>query len=69
MALLRITKRNYSYSTGKLLVFFFIIISIYLEDRNVIARFDEIPSTTLQSLDIKETVYTKAIKNYKGKQH
>ena len=29
------------------------------------ARFDEIPSMTL--LDIKETVYTKAIKNYKGK--
>ena len=29
------------------------------------ARFDEIPSMTLQ--DIKETVYTKAIKNYKGK--
>ena len=39
--------------------------SIYLEDRNVFARFDEIPSLTLQ--DIKETVYTKAIKNYKGK--
>ena len=29
------------------------------------ARFDEIPSITLK--DIKETVYTKAIKNYKGK--
>ena len=29
----------------------------------MIARFDEIPSMTL--LDIKETVYTKAIKNYK----
>ena len=28
-------------------------------------RFDEIPSMTLE--DIKETVYTKAIKNYKGK--
>ena len=29
------------------------------------ARFGEIPLMTLQ--DIKETVYTKAIKNYKGK--
>ena len=29
------------------------------------ARLDEIPFMTLQ--DIKETVYTKAIKNYKGK--
>ena len=29
------------------------------------ARFDEIPSITFY--DIKETVYTKAIKNYKGK--
>ena len=29
------------------------------------ARSDEIPSMTLQ--DIKETVNTKAIKNYKGK--
>ena len=28
------------------------------------AKFDEIPSRTLE--DIKETVYTKAIKNYKG---
>ena len=28
------------------------------------ARFDEIPSITLK--DIKETVYTKAIKNTKG---
>ena len=37
-----------------------LVISIYIEDRNVIARFDE-------TLDIKETVYTKAIKNYKGK--
>ena len=33
------------------------IISICLEDRNVFARFDEIPSMTLY--DIKETVYTK----------
>ena len=44
----------------------FIIISICLEDRNVFTRFDEIPLMTLK--DIKETVYTKAIKNYKGKQ-
>ena len=29
------------------------------------ARFDGIPSMTLK--DIKETVYTKVIKNYKGK--
>ena len=29
------------------------------------ARFDEIPSKTLK--DNKETVYIKAIKNYKGK--
>ena len=29
------------------------------------ARFDEIPSMNL--LDIKETICTKAIKNYKGK--
>ena len=42
-----------------------LIISICLEDRNVFARFDETPSMTLQ--DIKESVYTKAIKNYKGK--
>ena len=40
------------------------MISIRLEDRNVFARFDEITSITL--LDIKKTVYTKAIKNYKG---
>ena len=42
-----------------------VIISICLEDRNVLARFDEIPSMTLK--DNKETVYIKAIKNYKGK--
>ena len=41
------------------------LVSTCLEDRNVFARFDEIPSMTLY--DIKETVYTKAIKNYKGK--
>ena len=40
------------------------LVSICLEDRNVFARFDEIPSMTLY--DIKETVYTKSIKNYKG---
>ena len=33
------------------------ILSICLEDRDVFARFDEIPSMNLQ--DIKETVYTK----------
>ena len=38
---------------------------ICLEDRNVFSRFDEVPSITLK--DIKETVYTKTIKNYKGK--
>ena len=43
----------------------FFIIYIILEDRNVFARFDEIPSLTLK--DIKETVYIKAIKNYKEK--
>ena len=32
---------------------------------NVLAKFDEIPSMTLK--DFKESVYTKAIKNYKGK--
>ena len=42
-----------------------LLIIICLEDRNVFARFDEIQSMTLY--DIKETVYTKAIKNYKGK--
>ena len=42
-----------------------VIISICLVDRNVFAMFDEIPSMTLY--DIKETIYTKAIKNYKGK--
>ena len=41
------------------------IIHICLENRNVFARFDKIPSITLK--DIKKTVYTKAIKNYKGK--
>ena len=41
------------------------IVSICLENRHVFARFDEISSMTLK--DIKETVYTKAIKNYKGK--
>ena len=41
-----------------------ITISIHLEDRNVFARFDEISYITQ---DIKETVYKKAIKNYKGK--
>ena len=41
------------------------IIHFCLEDRNVFTRFDKIPSITLK--DIKETVYTKAIKNYKGK--
>ena len=42
-------------------------ISICLEHRNVFKRFDEMPSMTLFNLDIKETVYTKAIKNYKWK--
>ena len=41
------------------------LVSICHEDRNVFTRFDQIPSMTLY--DIKETVYTKAIKNYKGK--
>ena len=41
-----------------------LLISICPEDRNVFARFDEISSMTL---DINETVFTKAIKNYKGK--
>ena len=49
--------------TGPLVLWF--VISYCLEDRNVFARFDEIPSMTLY--DIKKTVYTKAIKNYKGK--
>ena len=44
---------------------YFFIISICLEEKNVIARFDEIPSMNLK--DIKENVYRKAIKNYKGK--
>ena len=60
---LRITKGNNSNSIGPLPLIF--IISICHEDRNVFARFDQIPSMTLY--DIKETVYTKAIKNYKGK--
>ena len=59
---LRITKGNKSNSIGPYPLIFFII-SICLEDRNVFAKFDEIPSMTL--FDIKETVYTKAIKNYK----
>ena len=41
------------------------IISICLEYRNVFTMLGEIPSVTL--LDIKETDYTKTIKNYKGK--
>ena len=63
VALLRITKGNNSNSIGPKLLGF--IISICLEDRNVFARFDEIPSMTLK--DNKETVYIKVIKNYKGK--
>ena len=43
----------------------FIVIRICLEDRDVFARFEEIPSITLY--DINETVYTNAIPNYKGK--
>ena len=61
---LRITKGDNSNSIGPLGSKVFII-CICLEDRNVFARFDEIPSMTLQ--DIQETVYTKAIQNYKGK--
>ena len=61
--LLRITKGNNSNSIGPYSLFF--IISICLENRNVFARFDEIPS--MSHLDIKETVYAKTIKNYKGK--
>ena len=41
------------------------MISICLEDRNVFARFDEIPSMILS--DVKELVSTKDFKNYKGK--
>ena len=63
MVLLRITKRNYSNSIGPYLLGF--NLSICLEDRNVFARFDEIASLTFYN--IKETVHTKAIKNYKGK--
>ena len=44
---------------------YFFISSICHVHINVFARFDEIPSMTL--LGIQETVYTKAIKNYKGK--
>ena len=62
MKLLRITKENNSALTPSSKVF---IIGICLEDRNVYAKFDEILSLTLS--DIKETVYTKAIKKYKGK--
>ena len=50
---LRITKGNNSNSIGSYPLIF--IISICLEDRNVFARFNEIPSMTLQ--DTKETVY------------
>ena len=60
--LLRITKGNNSNSIGPYSLI--LIISICLEDRNVFARFDEIPSTTL--LDIKETVYTKSLRITKG---
>ena len=60
---LKITKGNNSNSIGPKPLFF--NISICLEDRKVLRRFDEIPSMNLK--DIKETVYTKAIKNYKGK--
>ena len=41
------------------------IINFCQINMNVFATFDEIPSMTPS--DIKETVYTKAIKNYKGK--
>ena len=41
------------------------LVSICLEDRNVFARFHEIPSMTLQ--DIKETVYKKPLRITKGK--
>ena len=60
--LLRITKGNDSNSIGPYSLI--LICSICLEDRNVFVRFNEIPSMTLS--DIKETVYTKTIKNYKG---
>ena len=48
MALLRIKKGNNSNSIGPLLFgFYYIKLCICLEDRNVFARFDEIPSMTL----------------------
>ena len=61
MALLRITKGITPILLAPSSKAF--IISICLENRNVFARFDGIPSLK----DIKETVYTKVIKNYKGK--
>ena len=61
---LRITKGNNYNSNGPWPLFF--ISSLFLEDRNVFAKFDEIPSMNLLK-DIMETVYTKAIENYKGK--
>ena len=61
IVLFRITKGNYSNSIDPWLF----IKSIHLEDRNVFARFDEIPSMTLY--DIQETAYTKAIQNHKGR--
>ena len=45
MALLRITKGYYSENISPYLKDF--IIGVCLEDRNVLARFDEIPSMTL----------------------
>ena len=59
---LRITKGNNSNSIGPYPLFF--IISICLEERNVFARFDEIPSMILY--DIKETVYKKPLRITKG---
>ena len=44
---------------------YFFISSTCHVHMNVFAKIDEIPSLTLKG--IQETVYTKAIKNYKGK--
>ena len=56
-------KGIYSNSIAPLLLGFYY--NNLFENRNVFVRFDGIPSMTLK--DIEETVYTKAIKNYKGK--
>ena len=58
---IKITKGSNTIRIGPSPILF--IISIRPLDMNVYARFDEIPSLTLQ--DIKETL-SKAIKNYKG---